>query len=394
MKAQHALGLNLSWARVTIVFLIDMGILVLAGRWPGNAQDAVYAWWAGVGVAVLVALIALLTYRRMPVSTIWAAWFADQFANPEEALQRGRTPAVDHHRKFGREAVGMREHQGQLVTAIAVGGRPAPATGRHRRSTEPMTLPAERLAAGLRQFDVRLESVDIVSVGTRSAPRTNDGAEDADADAEHSGSMPDHRSTWVVLRMDPQHNVNAVAARDSLASTLAAATERLAEELDGRQLSAQVVRADEFEAIDEAVLAGVEASQLRHRLFRARPAGFVTALWMSPGDISADNIEHLWYPETDATVVTVRLAPGGGRATEVSVLVRYDSAEKLSKGVRAALNRFVGRRQLDAVCASLPAPTAHRRMVVPGRELEDGEHLPISVDEVVEYASPASGARS
>ena len=80
MKAQHALGLNLSWPRVTTVFLIDMGILVLAGRWPGNSQDAVYVWWAGVGVAVLVALIALLTYRRMPVSTIWAAWFADQFA--------------------------------------------------------------------------------------------------------------------------------------------------------------------------------------------------------------------------------------------------------------------------------------------------------------------------
>lgn len=391
MKAQHALGLNLSWPRVTTVFLIDMGILVLAGRWPGNSQDAVYVWWAGVGVAVLVALIALLTYRRMPVSTIWAAWFADQFADPEEALSRGRTPAVDHHRKFGREAVGMREHQGQLVTAIAVGGRPAPAAGRHRRSTEPTTLPVERLAAGLRQFDVRLDSVDIVSVGTRTAPRNAEDAADA---AEDSGSMPDHRSTWVVLRMDPLHNVNAVAARDSLAATLAAATERLAEEIDGRQLSAQVVRADEFEAIDEAVLAGLEASQLRHRLFRARPDGFVTSFWVSPGDISADNIEHLWYPETDATVVTVRLAPGGGRTTGVSVLVRYDSAEKLSKGVRAALNRFVGRRQLDAVCASLPAPTAHRRMVVPGRDLEDGEHLPISVDEVAEYASHASGARS
>lgn len=384
MKAQHALGLNLSWTRVTTVFLIDIGILVLAGRWPGDEQAADYAWWSGVGVAVLVALIALVTIRQVPISTIWAAWVADQFTDPETVLNRGRTPAVDHHRRFGRETIGVREHQGRLVSMIAVAGRPGPASGRHRRSSEPTTLPLERLAAGLRQFDVRLDSIDVVSVGTRSAPRDTD-------DAEENPSMPDQRRTWVVLRMDPQHNVNAVAARDSLAATLAAATERLAEEIDGRQLSAQVVRADEFDAVDEAVLAGLEAAHLRRRLFRARPAGHVTNFWVSPADITAENIEHLWYPETDTTVVTVRLAPDGGRTTAVSVLARYHSADRPSRDMRAALNRFVGRGQLAAVCASLPAPTAHRRMAVPGRVLQNGEHLPVSVDVVDEYIPAAAG---
>lgn len=390
MKAQHALGLNLSWTRVTTVFLIDVGILVLAGRWPGDPQAADYVWWSGVGLAVLVALIALVTYRQVPISTMWAAWVSDQFADPESALSRGRTPAVDHHRRFGREPIGMREHQGRLVTVIAVGGRAVQATGRHGRGSEPVTLPMERLAAGLRQFDVRLDSIDVVTVGTRSAPRDSD-----EVDFEETPSMPDHRQTWLVLRMDPQHNVNAVAARDSLASTLAAATERLAEEIDGRRLSARPLRADEFDAVDDAVLAGLEAGQLRHRLFRARPEGHVTNFWVSPADISAENLEHLWYPETDATVVTVRLAPGGGRTTAVSVLVRYHSAAQLSRNVRAALNRFVGRRQLAAVCASLPAPTALPRMAVPGRDLRDGDDLVVSVDAVPEYeAAPAPGTRS
>ncbi|MGB5797465.1 MAG: type VII secretion protein EccE, partial [Mycolicibacter algericus] len=307
MKAQHAVGLNLSWTRVTIVFLIDIGILVLAGRWPGDEQVAVYAWWSGVGVAVLVAIIALVTYRQVPISTMWAAWFADQFADTETALSRGRTPAVDHHRRFGREPIGMREHQGRLVTVIAVGGRPVQATGRHRRGLEPAALPLERLAGGLRQFDVRLDSIDIVSVGTRSAPRDSE-----DVDFDDTPSMPDHRRTWLVLRMDPQHNVNAVAARDSLAATLTAATERLAEEIDGRLISARPLRADEFDDVDEATLAGLEAAQLSHRLFRNRPEGHVTNFWLSPADITDENLEHLWYPETDATVVTVRLAPGGG----------------------------------------------------------------------------------
>jgi hypothetical protein len=139
----------------------------------------------------------------------------------------------------------------------------------------------------------------------------------------------------------------------------------------------------------------LEAGQLRHRLFRARPEGHVTNFWVSPADISAENLEHLWYPETDATVVTVRLAPGGGRTTAVSVLVRYHSAAQLSRNVRAALNRFVGRRQLAAVCASLPAPTALPRMAVPGRDLQDGDDLVVSVDAVPEYeAAPAPGTRS
>jgi len=385
MKAQHALGLNLSWVRVTIVFLIDVGILVLAGRWPGDPTAADYVWWSGVAVAVLVALIALLTYRRVPISTMWSAWVADQFTDPEAALHGGRGTAIDHHRRFGRESLGVREHEGRLVTVIAVGGRAASTTGRHGRAAE-ATLPVERLAAGLRQFDVRLDSIDIVSVGTRKDPRAAN-----DPDVEENPSMPDRRHTWVVLRMDPQHNVNAVATRDSLAATLAAATERLAEEIDGRQLSAQVLHADEFDAVDEAVLAGLEATQLRHRLFRERPAGQVTSYWVSPNDINPENLEHLWYPESEATVITVRLSRGGGRTTEVSVLARYHTADKPSQNVRSALNRFVGRRQLDAVCASLPAPTAHRRMAVPGRDLQDGEQLPLSVDVIEEY-TPAAAA--
>ncbi len=390
MKAQHALGLNLSWTRVTMVFLIDVGILVLAGRWPGDPQAAQYIWWTGVGIAVLVALIALVTYRRVPISTMWAAWIADQFADPEAALARGRTAAVDHRRRFGREPIGMREHQGRLVTVIAVGARQGSAAGRHRRGSEPVALPVDRLAAGLRQFDVRLDSIDVVSVGTRSTARDT---EEVDLDPDATPSMPDHRDTWLVLRMDPQHNVNAVAARDSLAATLAAATERLAEEIDGRQLSARAIRADEFDAVDDAVLADLEAAQLRHRLFRPRPPGHVTNFWVSPADITEENLEQLWYPETETTVVTVRLTPGGGRTTGVSVLVRYDSAGRLGRNVRSALNRFVGRRQLDAVCASLPAPSADPRMSVPGRDLQDGEHLAVSVDALREYTTAATGTR-
>ena len=59
--------------------------------------------------------------------------------------------------------------------------------------------------------------------------------------------------TWLVLRMDPQQNVAAVAARDSVASTLAAAVERLAGDLDGRRCAARPLTADELAEVDIAV---------------------------------------------------------------------------------------------------------------------------------------------
>jgi type VII secretion protein EccE len=66
------------------------------------------------------------------------------------------------------------------------------------------------------------------------------------------------RRTWLVLRTDPQHNVAAMAARDSVASALAAATKRLAYDLDGRRCAARPLTRDEFAEVDCAVLAGLQ----------------------------------------------------------------------------------------------------------------------------------------
>ena len=63
--------------------------------------------------------------------------------------------------------------------------------------------------------------------------------------------------------MNPQRNVAAVAARDSLASTLAAATERLAQDLDGQSCAARPLTAAEIAEVDNAVLADLEPTWSR-----------------------------------------------------------------------------------------------------------------------------------
>jgi hypothetical protein len=88
-----------------------------------------------------------------------------------------------------------------------------------------------------------------------------------------------------------------------------------------------------------------------------------------------DTLDRLCLPDTDATVVTIRLTACHGRP-EVSAWVRYHSAQQLPKDVLSRLNRLTG-RQLAAVRASLPTPARRSLLVVPARVLRDSEPLAV-----------------
>lgn len=369
MKAQRALGLSLAWPRLVVVFAVDVALLVLASHWPGDVRYADYAWWTGVAVAALLTIIALVTYHRVPLSSALAARMRDRSTDPAALLADEHLRAVDHRRGYSRETVGMRQRNGQLVAVIAVAGRATVPSGRHHRAAAaPVTLPVELVAAALRQFDVRLDGIDIVSAAAR-----NDDAEG-----------PGRRNTWLILRMDPQRNVAALAARDSVAAALAAAVERLAHDLEGRQITASVLTADQFAGVDAAVLAGLQSRRQKD------PKQYVTSGWLSPRDITAENLEQLWLANTDATVVMVRLV-GRHNRTEVSAVVRYHSDHRLPKEERAGLNRFIGRR-LAAVYASLPVPAPRPKLVVPTRELHPEDQLAVALDVVEPEPAVPAGA--
>src|SRR5699024_8693878 len=77
MKAQRAFGLNLSWPRATTVFLIDVAVLAAASNWPDAWQRNDIAWWVGVSIAAVVAVIALVTYRGIPLVSALVARVRD-----------------------------------------------------------------------------------------------------------------------------------------------------------------------------------------------------------------------------------------------------------------------------------------------------------------------------
>jgi type VII secretion protein EccE len=399
MKAQRRFGLALSWPRVTAVFLIDIVILVLASHCPESWQgDHRVAWWVGVGIAALVTLLSLVTYHGLTLASGLGAWLWDWSADTGSALAAGCTPAIDHQRRFGRDVVGVREYRGRLVTVIAVEDREDDPSGRHRhQAAAKAMLPVAAVAQGLRQFDIHLDGIDIVSVNVRRGGNAAElsaledwGPEEWDVVGDRPASY--QRRTWLVLRMNPQRNVAAVAARDSLASTLVAATERLAQDVDGPTCAARPLTADEVAEVDSAVLADLEPTWSRPGWrYLKHFNGFVTSFWLSPSDIDSERLDQLWLPDNPdigATVVTVRLVSRDGRP-QLSAWVRYHSDRRLPRAVSAGLNRLTG-RQLAAVRASLPAPTTRPLLVVPSRELHDDEDLVLPVSRVRESATSVS----
>src|SRR5271157_2705612 len=138
MKAQRRLGLALSWPWITSAFLTDVAVLVLASHLPIQVPPTV-AWWVGVAVAAVVTIAMVLTYRGITVASALASWLwgwsapetFDSSPDAEATLSPRCTPAVDHRRRFGRDVVGVREYQGQLVAVIAVDGPADAPSGQH-----------------------------------------------------------------------------------------------------------------------------------------------------------------------------------------------------------------------------------------------------------------------
>jgi type VII secretion protein EccE len=400
MKAEPRFGLSLSWLRVTAVFLVDIVILLVASHCPQSWQgEHRIAFWVGVGLAVIVTLLSLVAQHGLTLTSGLATWLWDWSADPGTALAAGCTPAVDYQRKYGRDTVGVREYAGRLVAVIAVDGGEDDPLGRHRHRTTASdpTLQVQAVAAGLHQFDIRLDGIDIVSVKIR---RGGNAAELSKLDDwgpvewEMVGDQPTLyvRRTWLVLRMNPQRNVAAVAARDSLASTLVAATERLAQDLDGQSCAARPLTADEIAEVDKAVLADLEPTWSRPGWrYLKHFNGFATSFWLTPSDITTETVNDLWEPDTEATVVTIRLTTLGGRP-RVSAWVRYHSDKRTPKGLPNGLNRLTG-RQLAAVRASLPAPTTRALLVVPTRGLLEGDKLVLPVAQLREGAVPSPAAQ-
>jgi type VII secretion protein EccE len=369
MTPTFPLGLAAGWARVVAVFIVDVALLAAGAAAAGRP-----GWWAGAALGSAISLTALVSWRGSALLTL---------ASRSMTRRRAGTVAptgvlLDHDRIFGSGPVGIRSVGPHLVAVVAVDGQPhSPSVLDHHRVESLAALPLDAVAEGLRQFDVTLDGIDVVSIGVRRAPKTHHPYAPV-----YSSQVGDHpavgqRQTWLVARLNAAESARAIVWRESVAATMSAATEWLAQELTSRRIPARVLSAAQIRAADEALLAGTDPGRLEPGWGRVRhPGGYVHTYWMSARDISSATIDRLWTPDTDATVVTVQLRMTPTGATTVGALVRYHTGGPLAEPPLTGLNPLTGRHEVG-MAAGLVAAKA--LPAVPARELVAGERLAVAI---------------
>lgn len=364
------LGVAVGWPRLIVLFLICVALLAIGAAIP--IRDG---WWTAAGVAIAVTIVALVTWRGAPLVSLLARLIRLRSAGRRAAITSGVTPPSDHHRSFEQCPVGIRAVGPHLVAVVAVDGPPhSPSVLDRHRVESFAALPIDVVAAGLQQFDVTLEGIDVVSVGVRRAPKAHHHYAPV-----YSGMVGDHpaigqRRTWLVVRFNAPQSVAAIVCRESVAATLGAAAERLARELTSLRCPARVLSADQIAEVDEALLAGADPAALRSGWGRLRHrGGYISTYWLSPHDISTANISQLWAPDTDATVVTVQLRRTPTGAATVGALARYHTGGRLREAPLTGLNPFTARHDLGFAAGLAAVGSA--RATVPSRPLADGEQL-------------------
>jgi type VII secretion protein EccE len=242
------------------------------------------------------------------------------------------------------------------------------------RAVSDDTVPVGVLADCLRQSDIALESIDVISRGARSA---GDGHV-AEIYEGLLGPLPAiaHRAVWVAVRLDPARCPEAVRARgggwDAALRAAAVATRRVANRLrDAGQQADTTTASDMVRAVTE-LTGALDLDSLQeswsachHGRVELCSSGIEPVLYTSEG------LSSLWTLPSRSTTVTLSLRCHPKReAVEVRGIVRLDSLGRNQGRVGiAGLHHLCGRQYDALLCASpLPAPRrpVGRWLTVPG----------------------------
>jgi type VII secretion protein EccE len=383
MRSTFPVGLTLRESRVITAFLAAVGLL-----WAGTLLHGPWVVWTSAGVAALVVLLILVTWRRSPLASLLGRWLGLRRSRSADELL-SVLEARDHRLRWTDGRAAIRVADDELIAVVAIDGPShTPSVLDNHRVQSAATLPVSVVAEALRQFDVTLAGIDILSVGKRRASKTHHHSAHA-----YSGMIGDHgavgrRRTVCVLRMNSLANVAAVACRDSVAATLDACAQRLAAELTARHLPARVVDAAELADIDAALSGGV-AQNPRPRFGGLRhTGGWVSTYWVSPRDITSGTLDRVWAPDTDHTATALQLRPSPNGGVAVGMLVRYATAGQQKHAPLTGLNPLSGRHELGlrAGLADAKSPAVQ----APSRPLRDDDDLraPIGASGLIVGATP------
>ncbi|HET6734481.1 MAG TPA: type VII secretion protein EccE [Mycobacterium sp.] len=223
-------------------------------------------------------------------------------------------------------------------------------------------VPVSVLAECLRQFDITLDSIDIVSHGARSHGHTEVAAV---YDAV-LGPLPAiaQRSVWVAVRFDPSQCAEAVRRRggglDGILRSATTATRRVANRLTEAGLRPRILSASGIAAATNQLSDGISLATVEETWDMCREGQFrLSSFAVEPDLFTTAGLGLLWTVPSYSTTVCLSLREEPGRdLIKIRGLVRFDS----DVGVPARLPGLIHLRglQFSALACSLPIPPPTR----------------------------------
>jgi type VII secretion protein EccE len=339
-----------------LVLEVAVAVGVLSSLYLGASA------WRGGAVGFAVALLLVTRVRgttlpgliRLRVGFLW------------DRRQRARThqPAepFDVAASDG-EQIGFRWDGTTLLSLLEIDENPQAMTVMEPGTTvSGEVVPVQALVDCLRQFDITLDSIDIISQGARSQGRTNVAAV---YDAV-LGPLPAiaHRTVWIAVRFDPSQCAEAVrrrgGGRDGILRAATTATRRVANRLTEAGLRPRILTASGIAHTTNQLSDGVALGAVDESWETCREGHFrLCSFAIKPEMLTTAGLGVLWTIPSYSTTVCLSLREDVDHDTiKIRGLARFDS----DVGVPVDLPGLIHLRglQFSALACSLPIPRPTR----------------------------------
>lgn len=338
------------WTVVLAEILIVAAVLI---AWSVSAP-----WWIGAIVGIVLAVPLFLARNGFGFT---------RSLRDSMALRLNRR----HRRNLQIEPVfdvplpdggtfGMRWDGETLVTMMRIEPRPRALTFvRPGAIDTDQVVPLDAVADCLEQFDITLDSIDVVSSGARVS-----GYGDVARTYEQVlGPLPAtaFRTVWIILRLNPLAVPEAVGRRGggptgALRSAIIA-TRRVANRLGEFGHRVSVLSAAEVTSAMSMLNAGSRPDEMEESLSELTTPGRVvlTSFELNGTDLTSEALSDLWTVPSLSTTLAIRLRRNGSPEKPLSLrtIVRYSTAGSFAQPPLRTLNSLNG-QQFSALAASLP----------------------------------------
>jgi type VII secretion protein EccE len=357
--------------------MVAVGVVVaLATDIPG---------WQGGLAGVVVGLLLFVPVRGSTLAQSAALRWGFYRDRRRKSARGESLDAFDATTSDGAQ-IGFRWDGTTLLSLIKIDANPQAMTVLEPGMTVSGDMvPVRELIDCLHQFDISLDSIDIVSQGARSYGHT-DVAAVYDAVL---GPLPAiaRRNVWVAVRFDPARCAEAVrrrgGGREGILRAATTATRRVANRLTEAGLRPRIVTASGIAAATNQLSDGVSLTTVDETWQSCREGQFrLCSFAIAPELLTTEGLGVLWTVPSYSTTVCLTLRRDAERdRIKVRGLARFDSEVDMPVDL-PGLEHLRG-LQFSALAASLP--------VAPPSRLVDRWAYPRPGAELGDLAVPASG---